>query len=384
MKYKIQTYGCQMNVHDSEKLAGVLEKQGFKPANSANEADILVFNTCCIRATAEKKIMGNIGDVKHLKNKNKNLIFAVVGCMTQQEGMADTLKKHYPYIDIILGTANALELGEKVTQIANATAQKQKRKGIYETKSLNDFGYNDDDAEQIVRTSYPNAWITIMHGCNNFCSYCIVPYVRGREKSRDPHVILQEVRELLEQGYQTITFLGQNVNSYKCEKEGVLWTFASILEQAAQLPFSYKINFMTSHPKDFSDEVIDVIASCDNIEKKIHLPIQSGSNNVLKGMNRGYTRERYLDIIKKIRTKMPNCIITTDIMVGFPNETEEDFANTMNLVEEVRFNSAFTFIYSSRKGTEAAKMQGLSYTTKKARITKLVALQNKITKEKKI
>ncbi len=369
MYYKINTYGCQMNVHESEKLAGILRDLGYTETDNDETADIIVFNTCCIRENAEDRLFGNVGALKQLKRAKKELIIAVVGCMTQQSGMAEILKKKYPYVDIILGTSNLEKLTDAVLDI-----RRKKR-----TLCIQDPTVDPDKKLPVFRTSYPNAWVNIMYGCNNFCTYCIVPYVRGRERSRREKDIIADCKKLLQEGYKEITLLGQNVDSYGSDlSEG---NFASLLEKVANLGGKYRVRFMTSHPKDLNDETIEVIANNPNICKNIHLPVQSGSSAVLKAMNRKYTRESYLQIIDKIRTKMPDCGITSDIMVGFPTETNEDYIETLSLTEKVRFSNAFTFVYSPRMGTPASKMEQLSDEVKKARVTKLVEIQNRISKE---
>ena len=372
MRYKINTYGCQMNVHESERLAKSLEKLGYTSTEDDN-FDIIVFNTCCIRDTAEQKILGHIGKLKKLKRANPKLIIAIVGCMSGQKGKAEELVKKYPYIDIILG-ANNLEALEN----AIINLQKQHKKTICVP--------TDEKPEVIenieyTRTSMPNAWVNIMYGCNNFCTYCIVPYVRGRERSRKPESIIAECKNLIESGYKEITLLGQNVNSYGNDFADKSIDFAGLLERLAQIQGDHRIRFMTSHPKDLNEKVIDIIAKYDTLCKNIHLPIQSGSNNILKAMNRHYTREKYLEIVSKIREKMPLCGITTDIMVGFPNESEQDFEDTLDIVNTVRFSGAFTYIYSPRKGTPASEMEQIPYEIKSNRIQRLIKLQNQITKD---
>lgn len=373
MKYTNVSYGCQMNVHESEKIAGILEELGYTPAGSIEESDIIVFNTCCIRDTAEKRAFGNIGAVKPIKKKNKDLIVAVVGCMTEQKGYDKIFKEKYPYVDIVLGTGNLNLLKEKIIE------KREQGKKTYLTQSCND---PIDETVPQSRTSYPNAWVNIMYGCNNFCTYCIVPYVRGRERSREPEEILKEVRSLVEGGYKEITLLGQNVNSYGNDfSDRPEVNFANLLKAVSEIPGKFRIRFMTSHPKDLTEEVVDVIASSDKIMNNIHLPVQAGSDAVLKKMNRKYDRAHYLALIDMIKTKLPGVGITTDIMVGFPTETEEDFSDTLDLVRKVRYSNAFTFIYSVRKGTAAATMPQIDYQTKRRRITELIALQNEITKE---
>ncbi|MDY6151708.1 MAG: tRNA (N6-isopentenyl adenosine(37)-C2)-methylthiotransferase MiaB [Eubacteriales bacterium] len=373
MKYTNVSYGCQMNVHESEKIAGILEELGYTPAGSIEESDIIVFNTCCIRDTAEKRAFGNIGAVKPIKKKNKDLIVAVVGCMTEQKGYDKIFKEKYPYVDIVLGTGNLNLLKEKIIE------KREQGKKTYLTQSCND---PIDETVPQSRTSYPNAWVNIMYGCNNFCTYCIVPYVRGRERSREPEEILKEVRSLVEGGYKEITLLGQNVNSYGNDfSDRPEVNFANLLKAVSEIPGKFRIRFMTSHPKDLTEEVVDVIASSDKIMNNIHLPVQAGSDAVLKKMNRKYDRAHYLALIDMIKTKLPGVGITTDIMVGFPTETEQDFSDTLDLVRKVRYSNAFTFIYSVRKGTAAATMPQIDYQTKRRRITELIALQNEITKQ---
>lgn len=373
MKYTNVSYGCQMNVHESEKIAGILEELGYTPAGSIEESDIIVFNTCCIRDTAEKRAFGNIGAVKPIKKKNKDLIVAVVGCMTEQKGYDKIFKEKYPYVDIVLGTGNLNLLKEKIIE------KREQGKKTYLTQSCND---PIDETVPQSRTSYPNAWVNIMYGCNNFCTYCIVPYVRGRERSREPEEILKEVRSLVEGGYKEITLLGQNVNSYGNDfSDRPEVNFANLLKAVSEIPGKFRIRFMTSHPKDLTEEVVDVIASSDKIMNNIHLPVQAGSDAVLKKMNRKYDRAHYLALIDMIKAKLPGVGITTDIMVGFPTETEQDFLDTLDLVRKVRYSNAFTFIYSVRKGTAAATMPQIDYQTKRRRITELIALQNEITKQ---
>ncbi len=358
-----------MNVHESEKIAGILENLGYKATNEDSLADIILFNTCCIRENAEDRLFGNVGALKQLKKEKKDLIIAVVGCMTQQEGKASILRQKYPYVDIVLGTSNLEMLEDAINSI-------RRKKHIV---SIVDPTMDADKTLPIYRTSYPNAWVNIMYGCNNFCTYCIVPYVRGRERSRKEVDILDDCKKLLDEGYREITLLGQNVDSYGSDLKG--FNFSSLLYKVANLGGKYRVRFMTSHPKDFNDDTIAVISENENICKNIHLPVQSGSTAVLKAMNRKYTRESYLNIIDKIRKKMPECGITSDIMVGFPTETNEDYLDTLTLTEQVRFSNAFTFVYSPRVGTPAAKMVQIPDEIKKERVTKLVDLQNRISKE---
>jgi len=371
-KYTIITYGCQMNVHESEKIAGQIERLGYVKNDDEFSSDLVVLNTCCIRETAEQKAMGNIGALKQVKKKNKNMIIVVCGCMSQQKDYDRLLKEKFPFVDIIIGTANLHKIGSLIEEYEN------RRKKIYEI----DYTEKPEIVETntIARTSYPHAWVNITYGCNNFCTYCIVPYVRGRERSRDYKDILQDINELLNQGYKEITLLGQNVNSYGSDLDNGV-NFAFLLKEIAKIDKKFRLRFMTSHPKDLSSEVVDIIANSKNMCKCIHLPCQAGSTRVLSLMNRRYTKEHYMSLVNMIRDKIPNCAITTDIMVGFPTETEEDFLETMDLVEKCRFSSAFTFIYSKRKGTIAEKMDQIPYKIKQERIERLIKLQNQITAE---
>ena len=374
--YYIETFGCQMNVHESEKLAGILVKMGYAETKERAQAHVIVFNTCCIRDTAEKKIFGNIGELKILKRQDKSRIIVIVGCMTQQEGMAEVIATKFPFVDIILGTSNIHLLEQKIVELEER--RHRKRGKIIDIDTNEKPAVNEDTIP--YRTSYPNAWVNIMYGCNNFCSYCIVPFVRGRERSRDPEVILEEVQSLVKAGYKEITLLGQNVDSYGSDRnDGV--NFYTLLQKIAKIEGKFRLRFMTSHPKDLSEEVIKLIAETPNFCNNIHLPVQAGSDAILKAMNRHYDRERYFYLIDLIKKYMPNCGITSDIMVGFPGETEEDFLDTLDLVEKVRYHNAFTFIYSPRKGTVAAKMEQIPYAIKSERIGRLIALQNKITLE---
>lgn len=372
-KYCVVTYGCQMNLHESEKISGILSGMGMIAVNEPENADVVVFNTCCIRDTAERRALGNIGKMKELKKKNKNLLIVVTGCMTQQNGFAENMKERYQYIDVILGTHNISDLEN---QIRIRLEKKKRVAAVIDTD-----GYIDDETTPVTRTSFPNAWVNINYGCNNFCTYCIVPYVRGRERSRDIKSIISECEKLINDGYKEITLLGQNVNSYGNDVPDENVNFANLLREVAKIDGKFRIRFMTSHPKDLTEDVVKAIRDNDKICNNIHLPIQAGSNSVLKNMNRRYTREHYLGLIDMIRRYLPDCGITTDIMVGFPYETEEDFLDTMDIVEKVRFSTAFTFIYSVRKGTKAAEMPQIPYEIKQNRIKRLIARQNEITEE---
>lgn len=372
-KYCVVTYGCQMNLHESEKISGILSGMGMNAVNEPENADVVVFNTCCIRDTAERRALGNIGKMKELKKKNKNLLIVVTGCMTQQNGFAENMKERYQYVDVILGTHNISDLENQI----RIRLEKKKRVAAV----LDTDGYIDDETTPVTRTSFPNAWVNINYGCNNFCTYCIVPYVRGRERSRDMKSIISECEKLINDGYKEITLLGQNVNSYGNDVPDENVNFANLLREVAKIDGKFRIRFMTSHPKDLTEDVVKAIRDNDKICNNIHLPIQAGSNSVLKNMNRRYTREHYLGLIEMIRHYLPDCGITTDIMVGFPYETEEDFLDTMDIVEKVRFSTAFTFIYSVRKGTKAAEMPQIPYEIKQNRIKRLIARQNEITEE---
>lgn len=366
--YHIVTYGCQMNVHESEKIAGILSELGYKHCDSPEQADIVVFNTCCIRENAENHAFGNIGMLKKLKSRRKDMLIAVGGCLPQQLNKAENLHEKFPYVDIIFGTHNLhnlkelikLKLGRKKTVI-----QIDEREGEI----------CEDDKPR--RTSYPNAWVNIMYGCNNFCSYCIVPYVRGRERSRSSEKIIEEVRSLVAEGYKEITLLGQNVNSYRGEL-----TFPQLLERIALIEGKFRIRFMTSHPKDFSLELIEVMAKYPKkICRCLHLPVQSGSDRILREMNRRYTAADYLEKVRMLKAAIPECAVTTDLIVGFPGETDGDFNDTLKLVKEVGFASAFTFVYSKRAGTRAAEMPDqVPEEVSKARIIELVELVNSQTR----
>ena len=373
-KYFITTYGCQMNLHESEKIAGILKSLNYDKANSEKDADIIVFNTCCIRENAEDRAEGNIGALKQLKKANKNLIIAVGGCMTQQKGYAQILHDKFPFIDIIFGTHNLEKFKDLLT------------KKLSQKKSL--IAIDEKEGEIIegtekARTSYPNAWVNITYCCNNFCTYCIVPYVRGRERSRQMENIIDECRELIESGYKEITLLGQNVNSYGNDLDGV--DFATLIDKISEIPGKFRLRFMTNHPKDLTEKLVESISRSEKTAKSIHLPIQAGSNRILKLMNRKYTREDYLNKIEILRKHIPDIAITTDIMVGFPTETNEDYLNTLNLVKQVEFAGAFTFIYSKRKGTPAATMDGqVDENVSKERIVELIDVQNSINRKQSL
>ncbi len=372
MNYHIVTYGCQMNLHESEKIAGVLREKGYDRESPPEEADIIVFNTCCIRENAENHAFGNIGALKKLKREKKGLLIAVGGCMVQEAGKARILKEKFPFIDILFGTHNLDELG---ALIERKRAQKKSVVSLKEARSATEDGISP------VRTSYPNAWVNIMYGCNNFCTYCIVPYVRGRERSRRAEDVLEEVRGLVREGYREVTLLGQNVDSYRDGESGM--RFPALLDAVASIEGKFRVRFMTSHPKDFSEELVAVMKKHEKICKTLHLPVQSGSDRILSLMNRRYTREKYLGEIALLRREIPDCEVTTDLIVGFPTETEEEFEETLSLVREADFASAFTFVFSPRTGTKAAEMEGrIPEEVSKARIMRLVELVNANTRAK--
>ena len=365
-----------MNVHESEKIAGILREKGYStPVESEEEADIIVFNTCCIRENAENHAFGNIGNLKKLKKRKKELIVAVGGCMAQEEGKAQLLKEKFPFIDIIFGTHNVAELGALID-----TLREKRKKQV----SVLPERMETEDHITPVRTSYPNAWVNITYGCNNFCTYCIVPYVRGRERSRRAGVILEEVESLVREGYKEITLLGQNVNSYNSDGQGGM-SFPELLDRCARIEGKFRLRFMTSHPKDFTKELALVMRKHNKICNLLHLPVQAGSDRILALMNRRYTREKYMSEIRMLRELIPNCAVTTDLIVGFPTETEEDFLQTLSLVKEADFSSAFTFVYSPRTGTKAAQMEGrIPEEVSKERIMRLVDAVNENTRLKSL
>lgn len=343
----LKTYGCQMNEEDSEKLSGMLKGLGYTRTENRDEASIILFNTCCIRENAENKVYGNLGALKKLKAKNKDLIIGVCGCMMQQKGMADKILKDYPYVDIIFGTHNSYKFPEYLNRVQIEGVQ---------VKEILDKETKIVEGIPIDRESSIKAFVTIMYGCNNFCTYCVVPYVRGRERSRKPEDIENEIKDLISKGYKEITLLGQNVNSYGKGLEEEI-DFAKLLRRINNIEGIERVRFMTSHPKDLNEDVIMAVKECDKLCEQIHLPVQSGSDRILKEMNRHYDREKYLGLIKKIKEEIPSCAITTDIIIGFPGETEEDFQDTLSLVREVRYDLAFTYIYSRRNHTPADEME---------------------------
>ncbi|KIN80921.1 tRNA (N6-isopentenyl adenosine(37)-C2)-methylthiotransferase MiaB [Clostridium botulinum] len=371
--FLIHTYGCQMNEEDSEKLSGMLKREGYVRTEERENADVIIFNTCCVRENAELKVYGNLGILKGLKSNNPNLIIAVTGCMMQQKGMAETIKKKFPFVDIIIGTHNLHNFPNYLNEVKKKDASvlkiQEKEDSIIENMPID-------------RKNSMKAFVTIMYGCNNFCTYCIVPYVRGRERSRTPENIEDEIKKLISEGYKEITLLGQNVNSYGKDLEPKI-TFAELLKRVNNIEGLERVRFMTSHPKDLTDDVIEAIAKCDKLCEQIHLPVQSGSSEILKKMNRHYDREKYLDVVSKIKKLIPNVALSTDIIVGFPGETEKDFEETLSLVKEVEYDSAFTFLYSIRKGTPAAKFEDqVPEDVKHMRFNRLVEVLNEISAKK--
>jgi tRNA-2-methylthio-N6-dimethylallyladenosine synthase len=364
--YHIETYGCQMNLNDSEKLAGLLSEMYFSQADKMELSDFIIFNTCCVREHAEQKVFGNVGALKRKKAKKPELLIAVCGCMMQQEGMAETMMKKFPFVDMIFGTHNLHCFTEYVYE---ALCEKHKIQEIFEEQQ----GIYENIPTK--RNRILSSFVSIMYGCNNFCSYCVVPYVRGRERSREVKDILDEIKGLEANGCKEIMLLGQNVNSYGATLSPVI-SFPQLLSIITEKTNIERIRFMTSHPKDLTDELIDIISSNEKICNHLHLPIQSGSNAILKAMNRKYTREYYLDIVNRLRKKTPDITITTDIIVGFPGETEEQFNETVSLLKEVMFDGAFMFMYSPRDLTSAAKMPNqIDLVEKKRRLQILMKTQ---------
>lgn len=347
LSYHVETFGCQMNARDSEKLSGILESIGYIPNESEN-ADFVIYNTCTVRDNANQRVYGRLGYLNTLKKKNPNMIIALCGCMMQEDVVIEKIKKSYNFVDIIFGTHNIFKLAELwLTHIESDRSM-----------IIDIWKETDQIVEDLpVKRKYPfKSGVNIMFGCNNFCSYCIVPYVRGRERSRRHEEIICEIKHLVDDGVKEVMLLGQNVNSYGKGIENEL-TFPKLLEEIEKIDGLERIRFMTSHPKDLSDDLINVIAKSDKISRHIHLPVQSGSSRILKIMNRKYTKESYLDLVDRIKKSIPDVSLTTDIIIGFPGETEEDFLETMDVVEKVGFSNAFTFLYSKRTGTPAAAME---------------------------
>jgi tRNA-2-methylthio-N6-dimethylallyladenosine synthase len=367
----VHTYGCQGNVADSEHIKGQLIEMGYTMTQTLEEADIIIYNTCAIREHAEDRVFGNVGALKSLKKQNHDLVVGLCGCMMQQEHVAEKIKNSYPYVNLVFGTHALHKLPELLFKVFKT------KKRVFST----------DECDGVIAEGMPNerdsgenAWLPIMYGCDNFCSYCVVPYVRGRERSREADVILQEAQDLIREGYKKITLLGQNVNSYgKSLEDGI--NFSELIRRLDAIEGDYIFDFMTSHPKDCTKELIDVLASAKHFCGHLHLPVQSGNNRILKEMNRKYTREHYLELVGYAKEKIPGVDITTDIIVGFPGETYEEFLDTVSLVKEVRYGSMFTFIYSKRKGTKAAELpDNVSKEEKTKWFMELLKVQEEIVK----
>lgn len=366
--YHIINYGCQMNESDAEHFAGQLEDLGYQYIEDFHDADVVLINTCCVRESAEKKILGKIGELKALKAENPKKIFCVAGCMAQKSG--NKLRETYPQVDLIIGTSYVNNFSA-IFQGYKAGRKKQQH-------TFADLEQAQDEFEgNFVRKSSFSAWIPIMYGCNNFCTYCIVPYVRGRERSRSKEHIIEEIKKAVAEGYKEFTLLGQNVNSYGKDL-GLTNAFSELLKAVDEIPGVERVRYMTSHPRDMQEELIKTVANSKHICKHFHIPVQSGSTKIIKAMNRSISREEYLELVKKIRHYVPDATITTDLIVGFPGETEEDFKDTLDLLEEVSYDVAYTFIYSKRSGTPAAKMPDqVPLAVKKERLNALMEVQNK-------
>ena len=369
-KYYIKTYGCQMNEHDSENISAILNDMNFTKTESLEDADLIILNTCAIRENAHNKVFGLLGRIKHLR-QTKNIMVGFGGCMAQEEVIVEEITNKYKWIDFVFGTHNIVNLPNIIEKAYDNKKQE-----------VEVFSCEGDVIENIPvkRDSKYKAWVNIMYGCDKFCTYCIVPYTRGKQRSRLPEYIINEVKDLIKDGYQEVTLLGQNVNAYGKDLD-INYTMANLLEDVAKTGIN-RIRFVTSHPWDFNDDMIDIISKYDNIMPYIHLPIQSGSSKILKLMGRRYTKEEYLNLFKKLKEKIPNVSITTDIIVGFPGETEEDFQDTLDVVDACKYDSAFTFIFSPRVGTPASKMEdNVSLEEKESRLQRLNQLINKYSKE---
>jgi len=370
-KYTILTYGCQMNVHDSENISGIMEELMYTKEEDISSSDVIILNTCAIRENAHNKVVGILGRIKKLRETNKDIITIITGCMPQEEGIANMLKDKYKWVDIVIGTHNIHELPILLEKV-----YKEKKQNIEVYSIEGDI----IEGLPVKRDSKYKAWVNIQYGCDKFCTYCIVPYTRGKQRSRLPIDIINEVKQLVNDGYKEVTLLGQNVNAYGKDLN-IEYTMGDLLEETAKTGID-RVRFVTSHPWDFDDKMIDIIAKYDNIMPYIHLPLQSGSDRILKLMGRRYTKEKYLELFNKIKTKIPNCSITTDIIVAFPGETIEDFNDTLDVVNKCKFDSAFTFIYSPRIGTPAAKMKNdLTEEEKNNRLYKLNEIVNKYANE---
>ena len=368
----VDTYGCQQNVADSQRIMGMLRDMGFALTDNVNEANIIVINTCAIRENAEKKVFGVIGQLVHQKERDPDTIIVLCGCMAQQEVVAERVKRSYRHVDLVFGPQALWKFPELLSDVYT------RRKRVF---SIQDEHGSIAEGLPVVRESGVKAWVSIMYGCNNFCSYCIVPYVRGRERSREAEHILSECRELIASGIKEITLLGQNVNSYGKDLENPM-DFADLLAEIDKIEGDYLIRFMTSHPKDASQKLFDTMARCKHVAHQLHLPVQSGNSRVLKEMNRGYTREQYLEKVNYAKSVMPDLVLTSDIIIGFPGETEDEAMDTVSLIREVRYDALFTFIYSPRPGTPAARMPDpATRAEKQVWFDKLCDAQNEISQE---
>ena len=374
LKYNILTMGCQLNENDSEKLSGMIEEMGYERTDDSKEADLAVLNTCCVRENAEDRLFGKLGELKKLKEE-RGTVIAIGGCMMQEKHITDKIKESYPYTDMLFGTHTMHKFPQDLYEVL------ENKKKLEDILDIDGKVY---EGLPIRRDSSIKASVTIMNGCNNFCSYCIVPYVRGRERSREPKAIIEEVQELAKQGYKEITLLGQNVNSYlRVEREkGIEFeeyeginSFATLLRAVNKIEGIERIRFVSPHPKDFTDDVIEAIADCEKVCKLVHLPLQAGNTKVLKEMNRKYTKEQYLQLVEKMKAKIPNLTLSTDIIVGFPSETDEEFEDTLDVVEKVKYEQVYMFIYSRRVGTPGNKMENqVPEENKHIRFDKLKAL----------
>ncbi len=376
-RFYLHTMGCQMNDHDSEVITGILLSLGYQSTEEVEEADLILYNTCCVRENPERKVYGHIGSYKALKEKNPQLIIGICGCMPQQKQELQRLLKELPHLDLVFGTHNIHRLPELLARAENGERVVE----VWDEAEYQE-GQDFRDSLPVQRTHGLKAFVNVIYGCTNFCTYCIVPYVRGREHSRTPEAVVNEVTELVQAGYREVTLLGQNVNAYGKDLS-IDTSFSTLLAELNNIDGLARIRFTTSHPKDMGNDLIEALGSLDKVCEHLHLPVQAGSSRLLRRMGRGYTREYYLDLVGRIRKSVPEISLTTDIIVGFPGETDEDFKETLSLIEEVEFDSAFTFIYSPREGTPAARMTDqIPEEVKKERIYELIELQNSISAKK--
>ena len=372
---KTETYGCQQNENDTERIRGILKEAGFEFCDAEDKADIVIYNTCAVRENAEQKVFGRLGILKHMKESRPDMIIGLCGCMVQQEHITKKIQKIHNHVDLIFGT-HALY---KLPELLYKAMTKNKKRSIVDIENSDGKIFEDIP---ILRDDTKKAWVSVMYGCNNFCSYCIVPYVRGRERSRKSEDIIKEIKELVKGGCSEISLLGQNVNSYGKDLDENI-DFAKLIRMVNDVEGVKRIRFMTSHPKDLSDELIDAIAECENVCKQLHLPVQAGNNRVLQQMNRHYTRENYLEKIEKVKKKIPGISLSTDIIVGFPTETKEEFEDTLDIIRQVEYDNIFSFIYSRREGTPAAKLDFvLSQEEIHENFNRLLEVQNEISKRK--